>query len=231
MLAGEAIYLLPYIRKTFQTSLEEVFQVSSTELGFLSSMFGILALIFYFPGGWLADRYSARRLLTLSAFRHERWWSIHADYPELQSDAYSSCLLGHHIDPHLLGSLLKATRLWGTTNTQGASFGLLEGGRGATAAIMTTIAFVAFASATAPIDARTLIVTTWGVQCFLGSKIGECKVGKPIRFEVRATSPEHARIIANTAGQRKKKWNRCFRVSRQVRSLPTCNPKSGAVTK
>jgi hypothetical protein len=82
-----------------------------------------------------------------------------------------------------------------------------------------------------PTSAGTPVVVTWGVQCFLGSKIGECKVGKPIRFEVRATSPANARKIANTAGQRKKKWNRCFRVSRQVRSLPTCNPKSGAVTK
>jgi|GEM_PF-4202491 hypothetical protein len=86
-------------------------------------------------------------------------------------------------------------------------------------------------SASGTTDAKAPAIVTWGVQCFLGSKIGECKAGKPIRFEVRASSPEQARRIANTAGQRKKKWNRCFRVSRQVRSLPTCNPKSGAVTK
>jgi hypothetical protein len=86
-------------------------------------------------------------------------------------------------------------------------------------------------TASAPAGARAPVLVTWGVQCFLGSKIGECNAGKPIRFEVRANSPDHARKIANTAGQRKKKWNRCFRVSRQVNSLPTCNPKSGVVTK
>ena len=95
---------------------------------------------------------------------------------------------------------------------------------------ISVFAFALF-TASAPTGARAPVVVTWGVQCFLGSKIGECEVGKPIRFAVRATSPDHARKIANTAGQRKKKWNRCFRVSRQVRSLPTCNPKSGAVTK
>ena len=56
MLAGESIYMLVYMRKTFQTSMEQVFQVSATEIGLLNSMFGILALACYFPGGWLADR-------------------------------------------------------------------------------------------------------------------------------------------------------------------------------
>ena len=97
--------------------------------------------------------------------------------------------------------------------------------------LVSSLAALALFTASAPASARAPVVVTWGVQCFLGSKIGECKVGKPIRFEVRATSPDHARKIANTAGQRKKKWNRCFRVSRQVHNLPTCNPKSGAITK
>ncbi len=66
MLAGESIYMLPYMRKTFQSSMEAAFGVTSTELGTLSSMFGILALVCYFPGGWLADRMPARHLLTFS---------------------------------------------------------------------------------------------------------------------------------------------------------------------
>lgn len=149
MLAGEAIYLLPYIRKTFQTSLEEVFQVSSTELGFLSSMFGILALICYFPGGWLADRFSARRLLTLSLFATGAGGLFMLTIPSFNQMLILHAFWGITSILTFWAALLKATRLWGTANTQGATFGLLEGGRGAIAAIMATIAFVAFASATA----------------------------------------------------------------------------------
>ena len=149
MLAGEAIYLLPYMRKTFQTSLEEVFQVSSTELGFLSYMFGILALICYFPGGWLADRVSARRLLTFSLVATGTGGLFMLNIPSFNQMLVLQAFWGITSILTFWAALLKATRLWGTANTQGISFGLLEGGRGVTAALMATIAFAAFASATA----------------------------------------------------------------------------------
>ena len=70
-------------------------------------------------------------------------------------------------------------------------------------------------------------VHTWGIQCFLKHKVGECKAGRPLRMEVRATSPALARKLANAAGQRRNQWNRCFRVARTKRELPTCDPRTG----
>ncbi|HAT35317.1 MAG TPA: hypothetical protein DCS82_06345 [Rhodospirillaceae bacterium] len=93
------------------------------------------------------------------------------------------------------------------------------------------LAVVIFAGWTPEAVAKKGTVVKWGVQCFLEQKVGECKAGKPIRFEVNATSPELARKIANTAGARKKKWKRCFRVSRRVHQLATCDPKTGRITK
>ena len=79
--------------------------------------------------------------------------------------------------------------------------------------------------------AKKVTIVTWGVQCFLGKKIGECGKGKPIRFEVRAADPQQARRITNAAGARKGQWNRCFKVSRKIHDIPTCDPKSGRVSK
>lgn len=79
--------------------------------------------------------------------------------------------------------------------------------------------------------AKKATIVTWGVQCFLGKKIGECGKGKPIRFEVRAAGPQQARRITNAAGARKRQWNRCFKVSRKIHDIPTCDPKSGRVSK
>ena len=86
--------------------------------------------------------------------------------------------------------------------------------------------FMVASSAREVVAQRTKIVT-WNIQCFLKHKLGECKSGRPIRMEVRATNPELARKIANTAGQRKKQWSRCFRVARKKRQLPTCDPTTG----
>jgi nitrate/nitrite transporter NarK len=148
MLAGEAIFLLPYMRKSFQTSLEEVFRVSSTELGLLSSMFGILALVCYFPGGWLADRISARRLLSFSLISTGLGGFFMLTIPSFTQMLALHAVWGITSILTFWAALLKATRLWGGADTQGASFGLLEGGRGAVAALMGTIATVAFAVAT-----------------------------------------------------------------------------------
>src|SRR6056297_1033898 len=54
ILAGESIYMLPYLRKSFQTSMEATFGLSSFEVGTLNALFGILALVCYLPGGLLA---------------------------------------------------------------------------------------------------------------------------------------------------------------------------------
>ena len=43
-------------------------------------------------------------------------------------------------------ALIKSTRLWGGEHTQGRVFGLLEGGRGALAAILGTIGAAVFAT-------------------------------------------------------------------------------------
>jgi nitrate/nitrite transporter NarK len=147
MLAGESIYMLPYMRKTFQTSMEQVFEVNSTEIGLLNSMFGILAIACYFPSGWLADRFSARKLLTISLVTTSAGGFFMMTLPDY------SWLIGIHawwgVTSILTfwGALIKATRSWGRPDNQGTSFGLLDAGRGATAAILATLATLAFAYA------------------------------------------------------------------------------------
>ena len=88
------------------------------------------------------------------------------------------------------------------------------------------VLFLVASSANEVLAQRTKIVT-WNIQCFLKHKLGECKSGRPIRMKVRATNPDLARKIANTVGERKKQWSRCFRVARKERQLPTCDPKTG----
>jgi sugar phosphate permease len=67
IIAGEMIFSLPFhTARFFRPTLLDVFGFSNTNLGDMFAVYGITAMLAYFPGGVIADRYSARKLLTLS---------------------------------------------------------------------------------------------------------------------------------------------------------------------
>ena len=65
-LSGGIIYFLPFLGEVYYIPLQDALGLSKTQLGSLMSAFGITSLIFCFPGGWLADRVSPRKLISFS---------------------------------------------------------------------------------------------------------------------------------------------------------------------
>jgi len=65
-LSGGVIYLLPFLREIYYLPMQEALQLTNTQLGVLMSVFGVTAMISYFPGGWLADRIGASRTIAWS---------------------------------------------------------------------------------------------------------------------------------------------------------------------
>jgi MFS family permease len=131
ILAGESIYMLPYgLRRDYEPAMLDAMQVSATELGWLTSIFGVLAVLCYFPGGWLADRISARKLLTLSLMSTGLGGLYMASFPGYGGLVAIHALWGITTILTFWGALIKITRAWGTEDEQGRAFGLLEGGRG-----------------------------------------------------------------------------------------------------
>jgi MFS family permease len=63
---GGVIYGLPFLRQQFYLPLLQALRVNNTQLGVMSGVYGFAAMLSYFPGGWLADRISAKKLLTFS---------------------------------------------------------------------------------------------------------------------------------------------------------------------
>jgi nitrate/nitrite transporter NarK len=149
MLAGESIYMMPYMRKTFQSSMEAAFEVTSTQLGTVSSMFGILALVCYFPGGWLADRLPARYLLTFSLLTTGAGGFYMMTFPGYAGLLALYAFWGVTSILTFWAALIKATREWGGSDEQGRGFGLLDGGRGVVAAMLASLATYVFATADA----------------------------------------------------------------------------------
>lgn len=144
ILAGESIYMLPYLRKSFQTSMEATFGLSSLEVGTLNAMFGVLALLCYLPGGWLADRFSARRLLTVSLVGTGAGGLYMATIPGYAGLLVVHAFWGVFSILTFWAALIKAVRLWSGTDEQGRAFGILDGGRGVVGAGLGSIAAVCF---------------------------------------------------------------------------------------
>jgi len=60
IIAGELIFGLPFhIARFFRPILLNVFNISNAQLGDAIAIYGITAMLSYFPSGIIADRFSA----------------------------------------------------------------------------------------------------------------------------------------------------------------------------
>ncbi len=147
IVAGEIVFGLPFhTARFFRPTLLEVFGFTNTQLGDLFAVYGVTAMISYFPGGALADRFPARTLLTASLFATAAGGLFMATFPAALPMGLLYGFWGVTTIFPFCGALIRATREWGGESTQGLAFGVLEGGRGLVAALVASLALAAFAS-------------------------------------------------------------------------------------
>lgn len=132
------IFGLPFsTARFFRPTMLEVFGFTNTQLGDLFAIYGVTAMLGYFPGGALADRFSARRLLTTSLVATGLGGIYMATIPNATGMAVLYGFWGVTTIFLFWGALIRATREWGGKSEQGKAFGLLEGGRGLASALVT----------------------------------------------------------------------------------------------
>ncbi len=145
ILAGEAIFALPFhVARFFRPTVLEVFSISATELGAAQGLYGILAMLAYFPGGPLADRFSARKLLAMSLWITAAGGLYMATFPDYRGALLLWAFFGVSTIMLFWAALIRATRDWGGHDDQGRAYGLLDGGRGILAAGMASIGVMMF---------------------------------------------------------------------------------------
>ncbi len=135
ILAGEIIFGLPFhTARFFRPTYLEAFGFSNTQLGDIFAVYGITAMLAYFPGGAIADRFSVRTLMTVSLFATAAGGLYMATFP---SNLQMAILYGYWgVTTVFLfwAAMISATRAWGGERSQGKAFGILDGGRGLVAA-------------------------------------------------------------------------------------------------
>ena len=147
VVAGEQVFGLPFhTQRFFKSTLLDVFGFSNTQFGDLFVPYGIAAMLAYFPGGALADRYSARSLLTVSLLATGIGGLYMATIPGQLGMLVLYGYWGVTTIFLFWAALIKATRDWGGDRSQGTAFGILDGGRGLSQALFAALAVAVFAA-------------------------------------------------------------------------------------
>ena len=157
-LSGGTIFMLPFLREVYYIPMQQAFSFSHTQMGVLSSVFGTTSLLAYFPGGWLADRYSSRKLMSSGLLGVALAGVFYSAFPSYSISIAIHAFWGLCTSLVFWGAMIKATRNWGNSNEQGRAFGLLESGRGITELAYSSLFLAIFAWMGSQVDALSQVI-------------------------------------------------------------------------
>ncbi len=152
--SGAIIYGLPYFRYDYYNVYLETYNLTNTQMGVFGSIFGIFGMVSYLFGGFVADKFSTKKVLTVSLILTGLGGFAHLlplSYPALIL-LYS--LWGFTSLFAFWPACVKAVRILSGSGDQGKAFGLFEGARGIAAAIMAPLAILAFRLGVKKLDDR-----------------------------------------------------------------------------
>jgi len=145
ILAGEATFILPFVlARVFRPTFLAVFDLTNTQLGNCYSLYGVVALASYLFGGTIADRFPPRNLMALSLLLTALGGFYLYTLPSYSSLLILYAYWGFTTIFLFWSAMIKATRDWGGSTSQGKAFGFLEGGRGFIAASLGAIGVFIF---------------------------------------------------------------------------------------
>ena len=147
-LAGGSIYFLPYVKFVFYDAQIESMGITNTQSGMLMTMYTVINMILYIPGGILADKLSAKKSLVISLAATTLLAIIHAF--TMQSFVISMIVwLGLSLSTAFVfwSALMKAVRIIGTEEEQGFMYGLYYAVNGITNALTNAFALKFFNTA------------------------------------------------------------------------------------
>lgn len=130
------IFQLPYIRETFYVPIQNAMNLSNEQMGLLSSGYATMATLSYFVGGIIADKFSARKLLTFSFLATGALGLWFSTFPGFTISRIIFVLMGISTIITYWSACIKATRMLGSDEEQGRLFGLQEGLRGVLNALL-----------------------------------------------------------------------------------------------
>jgi nitrate/nitrite transporter NarK len=136
ILAGELIFALPFhLARFFRPTFLQAFGLTNTQLGDIFAVYGVVAMLSYFPGGIIADKYPPNRLMSFSLLATALGGLYLLSGPSHFGLTLLFAYWGATTVLVFWAAMIKATRLSAPSHRQGFAFGLLDGGRGLAASL------------------------------------------------------------------------------------------------
>lgn len=161
------IFQVAYIRFVFLGPTAEALHLSTQDYGNIISVFGIVAIVMYFAGGWFADKFPPKALVALGLAGTGA-----LDLYVAQAPGYTGTLVAHALMA-VMGTglywpaLLKAIGMLGDASEQGRLFGFLEGARGVTSTLIGFVGTALVATAVTQAAGVTWLIRLYGVLAFV----------------------------------------------------------------
>ncbi|WP_407547769.1 MFS transporter [Streptomyces sp. Pv4-95] len=166
-MTGGIIFQVAYIRFVFLGPTARALDLSAQDYGNIVSVFGIVAMVMYFFGGWFADKFSPKALIVVALAGTG------------VADLYLGTVPGYWgtLAAHLLmavmgmglywAALVKAIGMLGDSSEQGRLFGFLEGVRGVTSTIIGFAGTAIVAASVAEAAGVLWLIRIYGLLCFV----------------------------------------------------------------
>lgn len=159
--AGGTIFNVVYVFEVYYIPLQQAMDLSKSQIGMLLGVFGAFSMFSYGPGGWLADRFSSRKLITLAMVFTGGTGFLYAGFPSYHVALALHALWGISISLVFWNAMIKATRNWASSERQGRAFGFLEAGRGLFGTIGSTILLGVFTWLGSNRMALATVIASW----------------------------------------------------------------------
>lgn len=139
-----AMYGLPSMKSVFYEPMRVALGLTHEQYGTVLGLYGKIALLMYFPGGWLADKFDAKKLLCFSYFTSGALGLYLSTYPSYAGVQFTFIAWGVTTILTFWAAQVKVTRSLGGDEIQGKIFGVANGLEGISGMIISFTALAIF---------------------------------------------------------------------------------------
>lgn len=164
-----AIYLIPYLKYVYNDIMMEVLGVGNAQLGWLVSMYAGTCILWYIPGGMLADRFSAKKInmISLASTGLLCFWFVST--LTWKTAVITWFLLSITTASAYWPAVIKAVRLVGTAEEQGKLYGFFEGFCGLGSTLVALLGLFVFSRFSNNIDGFKAVIVSYGIMNILAA--------------------------------------------------------------
>lgn len=138
--AGESVFMLPFlIPRLLRPMMLENWGLTNQDIGLAFSAYGFTAMLSYFIGGPLADKFAPHKLISLSLLLTTLGGLFLMIPPSVLSFTLVYAFFGVSTILFMWGAMIKLTHLIGGESARARAMGVLDAGRGFMAALMSTV--------------------------------------------------------------------------------------------